>query len=743
MKKHYKQLVAILLVSLVGFSVAIKTGVDYAVHLLLLEEAQDVGMDWAHLIDARINTLIEKSADEGSAELLGSEEIETLREISLGVFSVGNIYQIDFINAACHCDVSFVRPEPSTGNSVGGHDAHSAHTEKPERITELRDSIEEHSEHSDHPEQHSTSETTDAATLSAENEHLNHVLGTSHTHAPMVNQSSDTAVQNEALVREILQSGKHNIMIVTEMSDEGNKVIGNVYHPVSRDGEVLYVLRVLADLTQTSAGYVKVFYLSIFSILLLLLLSFAYPAIKYVRSARLHRLLDARAHFLANHDVLTGISNRNAFQEQAPKRINQCHSAKHEGVLLIVDINGFKEINDFHGHQIGDEVLQKVAVLLQGFVSKDCIVARLGGDEFGILSCETSLRNYTKSGDMQLPTSVDLDMEGRYEKLRVSFSIGFARYPVHGTDLPELMRHADLALYAAKKDGKAGAREYDPCMSQIFKDRLNLFREFRNGLLASQIEPYYQPLISSKTGKVEGFEALARWNHPERGVLSASDFSDVLDDREICGLIGREMLAKITTDMGRWKAAGVDFGSVGLNVDSADLLRPGFMLDVISSLAKNELTPRNLAIEVTENTVFGANYNILLGKLKEFRDLGCYVALDDFGTGFSSITHLKELPYTALKIDKSFVHNIVSDHLDRSIVKSLANMSDSIGYQLVAEGVETREQLEIVTELGCHLVQGYYFSEALAAHEVPESINRLHEFNGFSTPAAPRLSNIA
>lgn len=727
MKKQYTQLVAIILVCMVGFFAAVKTSVDHAVDLLLKEEVNDTGMDWAHLIDVRINSLLTKSNPVNSDQLLGPEEIETLSEISEGVFAVGNIYQIDYINAMCHCEVSFSRSDPVGPQPEGNHD-HNGHDELPtqQETGELRSTIEAHSEH-----QNSLLGSASALEKKIDKEILSHVLGGNDPHNFVRDTSLEEITPSEAVIREIIQSGQHRVIIKNEVVDGHKTVVGQVFHPVSWSGEVRYVLRVLVDMTHISASYSRIFYLGVLAVLLLLFLSFVFPAFKYVRTARSHRLLDTRAHFLANHDVLTGISNRNAFQDQAPRRIDLCRCAEHEGVLLIVDINNFKEINDFHGHQVGDEVLQKVAALLQGLVSKDCIVARLGGDEFGILSCETHLRNYTKAGDIELPTSVEVDIADRFEKLKISFSIGFARYPVHGANLPELMCNADLALYAAKKDGKAGAREYDPCMSQIFKDRVNLFRDFRNGLLASQIEPYYQPLVHAVTGKVEGLEALARWNHPERGVLSAGEFADVLEDREICGLVGREMLSKIMVDMGHWKASGIEFGSVGLNVDSADLLRPGFILDVISNLAKYDLVPSNLAIEVTENIVFGSNYNVLLEKLREFRELGCHVALDDFGTGFSSITHLKELPYTAIKIDKSFIRNIVSDNMDRSIVEALVYLSESIGYQVVAEGVETQEQLEMVTKQGCHLLQGYYFSEPLPAKQVPEIITQLNDTGTF------------
>ncbi|MFK8034107.1 MAG: putative bifunctional diguanylate cyclase/phosphodiesterase [Hyphomicrobiales bacterium] len=728
MKKQYTQLVAIILVCMVGFFAAVKTSVDHAVELLLVEEVNDTGMDWAHLIDVRINSLLTKSNStksnvENSDELLGIEEIKQLAEISQGVFEVGNIYQIDFINAMCHCEVSFSRSDFDLTKSTGGHDHHAHNHESTEEPTEgLRSTIQEHA---GHQSLSASSPGTDRKSI--DKEILSHVLGGTDSHNFVRDISLGALTQSETVIREIIQSGQHRIIFKNEIVDGHKSVVGQVFHPVSWGGEVRYVLRVLVDMTHISASYSRVLNLGVFAVLLLLFLSFVFPAFKYVRTARSHRLLDTKAHFLANHDVLTGISNRNAFQDQAPRRIDLCRCAEHEGVLLIVDINNFKEINDFYGHQVGDEVLQKVAALLQGLVSKDCIVARLGGDEFGVLSCETHLRNYTKAGDIELPTSVEVDIADRFEKLKISFSIGFARYPIHGANLPELMCNADLALYAAKKDGKAGAREYDPSMSQIFKDRVNLFRDFRNGLLASEIEPYYQPLVHAVTGKVEGLEALARWNHPERGVLSAGEFADVLEDREICGLVGREMLSKIMVDMGRWKASGIEFGSVGLNVDSADLLRPGFILDVISNLAKYDLVPSNLAIEVTENIVFGSNYNVLLEKLREFRELGCHVALDDFGTGFSSITHLKELPYTAIKIDKSFIRNIVSDNMDRSIVEALVYLSESIGYQVVAEGVETQEQLEMLTKQGCHLLQGYYFSEPLPAKQVPGIITQLND----------------
>lgn len=730
MTKFKTQIATLLFVSVLGFSVLMQGGVNYAVDWLLKEEAQDTGMDWAHLIDARMSKLESEAASQKQGQSFETHEITELTEMSEGIFAVGNIYQIDFLNSLCHCTATLKRSEGQVGSPAQidshEHHDHGSHDDVRAEI-QLRPSQQIHASAT---EQSSIKNSLTSDTVFA------HVLSNSTAHDPMSGRLDERIPILIEVAREIVATKKHATFIREIEFDGRQKVVGEVFHPVIRSGETRYVLRVLVDLTSQANWYSKFIYIGIFSVLAFLLVCFSYPALKYLRSSRLHRAADERAHFLAKHDVLTGVSNRNAFQELAPERLEACRCTDHEGVLMIVDIDNFKEINDFYGHHVGDAVLHKIAGLLKGMVSQNCIVARLGGDEFGIMSCETNLLNYKPSGDLDLPKSFEMELDGSLEKLSVTFSIGFARYPSHGTDLPELMRNADLALYAAKKDERSGAREYDPQMSEAFQERLELFNEFKKALLNSQIEPYYQPLVNAQTGEVEGLEALLRWNHPEKGVLTASSFSDVLDDHEICGLIGHQMLHRITEDMGRWKRQGVNFCSVGLNVDSADLLRPGFILDVVSNLAKHNLKPHNLAIEVTENIVFGPHYQALLQKLRELRELGCYVALDDFGTGYSSITHLKELPYTAIKIDKSFVRNIVSDRMDQAIVEALVQLGDSIEFKLVAEGVETAEQLDTVFALGCHLVQGYYFSEALSAQDVPAVLQRLNKMSSATSPGS-------
>lgn len=301
---------------------------------------------------------------------------------------------------------------------------------------------------------------------------------------------------------------------------------------------------------------------------------------------------------------------------------------------------------------------------------------------------------------------------------------GVVKYPHDAQRTSDLMQMADLALYAAKPNRAGEIRAYEPHMKETFLNRLTLREEFRHALEASQLIPYYQPIVNMKTGFVEGLEALARWDHPEKGILTPFVFEDIFEDGELSALLGQQMFEKIADDMETWKAAGVPFVKVGLNVVNGDLKRDDFASSVLDGLNHRGLSPSDLLIEVTENCLFGRDKHGFLAHLKALRHAGCYIALDDFGTGYSSITQLKELPVTAVKIDKSFVKNILENEDDKSIISALLDMGNSMNFKLVLEGLETVDQLTFLKDMGFVLAQGYYYSRPVSAAEIPALIAR-------------------
>lgn len=722
MKHITTKTIAIIVASGLCFLLVAKLAIDHSLKLMLTQQASGIGRDWSHYLDNRLG--------EGLPTLSRDAETVTISNAKLGVvvdavselFAVGKIFQIDFIDADCSCVATFTNLSHfENGNS----DARLIDDERPTHASgeqQERASV-NHTRHT---------HATDSRFVAERHSSLMdvHYLLTyssfeSHSDGARLGEWGSLLPINERSVVSVWNAELHKVKLAQNNSALSNHSVAEVYHRIQRGDETKLALRLLVDMEEPAKRNQAVMYVVGGIILLLLLLSFSYPAARHFENLRARRKSDAKAHFLAHHDVLTGLSNRNAFQETVPRRLEQAISEGQNGALFLIDIDNFKKINDFYGHHVGDQVLRQIAAMLKAQVSSNSMVARLGGDELAIVSFQNATEDEIKFDGFDFSSSFQVDMDGSEEAFDVSFSVGIARFPRDGNELSELMRNADLALYDAKDKGKSIAREYRPAMKANFNQRQVLFNEFRAGLKSSQMVPFYQPVVCTSTGRVAGVEALVRWQHPQKGLICASDFSDVFEDREICELIGCQMIDKVTRDMALWKEANVPFERVGFNVNAANLLRSGFILDIVSSLARHGLSPKELAIEVTEKTIFGTNSKALFDKLHELREMGCEVVLDDFGTGYSSITHLKDLPYTFLKIARTFVSNIVEDPEDQAIVSSLIELGRSLDYKVVAEGVETYEQHEKVKELGFHLAQGYYYAKPVSAGDLPSAIERV------------------
>lgn len=421
---------------------------------------------------------------------------------------------------------------------------------------------------------------------------------------------------------------------------------------------------------------------------------------------------------LALVDPLTGIANRSGFHKQFEKLLDQPVNSPKKVALCVVDLNNFKEINDQFGHELGDTVLVRFTEWFGKRMGDQCHFSRLGGDEFAVLIEHTDEPKSLEEELTRLFSNFKFDVVVENFIFNISACAGYAVFPTDSTESAELMRYADLALYAAKRNDSAILQKYNPAMMENFRKRVVVTQEFRRALSHNQVVPFYQPIIDLKTGEISGMEALARWVHPQQGILSPEGFMEIFDDPKTCVELCKNMLEQICCDMIKWDKAGFEVGRIGCNVTAADLRQPGFSLEIINMLSRYGLHPNRLVLEVTETTVFGASVRVITEQLRHLLDAGVRVALDDFGIGYSSLTHLKSLPFSILKIDKSFVKDMMKSRSDRAIVQSLIQLGREIGYSTVAEGIENKTEADHLRTLGCERGQGYFFYRPMPGEQV-------------------------
>lgn len=425
---------------------------------------------------------------------------------------------------------------------------------------------------------------------------------------------------------------------------------------------------------------------------------------------------------LAETDHLTGIANRAAFQTLANNAIQTTSENDTIGALCLIDLDQFKQTNDHFGHAAGDAVLQETSAWLQSLAGASATVSRLGGDEFAMIITGFESEDALEDNVHERFATLCHQVEFQSRILDIRVSVGYVVFSQSDCDLEGLMANADLALYDAKSRGRRKITKYRNSFGSQFARKMELISEFKVALERGEIIPHYQPIVELGSLRHSGFEALARWNHPHKGILPAGAFSEVFENQELVADIGDVMIKAITEDMGRWKAAGIPFGRIGINVTDANLLEPGFLLSVSGLLGRHNLLPKELVFEITENTVFKSK-NSIVETLNNLQTLGVLIALDDFGTGFSSLTHLQDIPFDILKIDKGFVQKLDESPASKAIVQSLVTLGNSLGYSTVAEGIETAYAAETLKTIGCERAQGYYFAKPMAAADVPAHLS--------------------
>ena len=434
-------------------------------------------------------------------------------------------------------------------------------------------------------------------------------------------------------------------------------------------------------------------------------------------------LKTAQAHIerLAHHDSLTGLLNRYSFEHRLDQALANAQRNPARLGLMFIDLDHFKRINDSLGHAIGDQLLIEASARMRSMVRDSDIVARLGGDEFVIVltDMETPLDATNVSKKLLDSLAQPFHLEGN--TLHTSLSIGISVFPDDGNDALTLMKHADAAMYQAKKQGRNNAQFFTADMTDAANEQLSLEHDLREALDQQQFELYYQPQVCSQSGKVCGVEALLRWHHPTQGMISPLKFIPIAEDAGLIEPIGLWVLETACKQIAVWRQTGLRGVRVAINLSAIQLRSRALVSQVIETMSRHAIAPGELEFEITESAAM-SDPIYATHVLQVLQNLGAQIAIDDFGTGYSSLAYLKRLPVNSLKIDRSFVQNIDVDENDASISTSILALAHSMGLRVTAEGVETAAQRETLIRLNCDCLQGYYFSKPVPAADCEQVI---------------------
>ncbi|KAB2310069.1 EAL domain-containing protein [Betaproteobacteria bacterium SCN2] len=411
----------------------------------------------------------------------------------------------------------------------------------------------------------------------------------------------------------------------------------------------------------------------------------------------------------ALYDSLTGLPNRSLLRDRIEQAIAHARRSNRPFCIAMMDLNRFKEVNDTLGHNVGDELLREVSRRLRKIMRAEDTVARMGGDEFVLV-----LQGLGKDGIPAFARKLHSALETAFfwgsQRIDISASTGIALFPSHAEDASSLIRYADIAMYMAKRSGRDYAL-YSPDQEQVNRDRLSLKSQLREAIQSGQLTLHYQPKIDHRTCQVTGVEALARWNHPEKGMLAPDSFIPLAEEAGLIEEVTHWVLKTAIAQLAALHAGGHRL-TMGVNLSARNLHEIELPGTVATLLAANGVAPQYLTLEITESAVMfnPADAVSILGKLDR---MGVILAIDDFGTGYSSLAHLRQLPVDEIKIDKSFVIDMEQNENDAVIVRSIIDLAHNLGLKAVAEGVDTRDAWDTLTILGCDCSQGYYLCKPL------------------------------
>ena len=425
---------------------------------------------------------------------------------------------------------------------------------------------------------------------------------------------------------------------------------------------------------------------------------------------------EARIRYMAHHDALTGLPNRALLEDRIQQAIAVAKREHHHLAVMLIDLDRFKTVNDSLGHHIGDELLRMVADRLHHCIRRSDTLARLGGDEFVI--CMAGDQNPEGLSHLAEKAITELSRHFGVDNLdlHIGASIGIALYPTDGDTPNDLLRAADAAMYAAKDKGRGTYQFFTSLMNKMAHQRLMLITQLRQAIEREEFVLYYQPLVELCSGRIVGAEALLRWNHPERGLVSPDQFIPTLEETGLMVTVGEWVLEAACRQNAAWQSAGLPPISLAVNLSAIQFYRSDVLATVKDLLEQYRLEPRWLTLEFTE-AVLLEDTEAVIQTMHQLKDIGVGLALDDFGTGYSSLSYLRRFPVNRLKIDRSFLSDAAAESGSTDIITSIVRLSQSLGLISVAEGVETPSQLALVEALGCDEVQGFLFSAPIPADE--------------------------
>ncbi|KKC36618.1 diguanylate phosphodiesterase [Devosia epidermidihirudinis] len=424
-----------------------------------------------------------------------------------------------------------------------------------------------------------------------------------------------------------------------------------------------------------------------------------------VRDLSARRIAEQHIRFLAHHDALTGLPNRASFNRDLDSEI--AHATRHDQTfaVLCLDLDRFKEVNDLFGHPVGDLLLQRVSRALQKALNDDCVAARLGGDEFAVIIPNIGAPERAGRIAEDILDGFRAANNESPESAAIAASIGIAIFPDNAVDAQHLMTHADTALYRAKHDGRGIYRYFEAEMGAKVRERRLLENDLRHAISRNQLRLVYQPQIDIKSGDVSGFEALVRWEHPEKGAIPPSDFIPIAEESGLILQIGEWVMRQACADAATW----ANPLSIAVNVSAVQMQNAGLSMMIMQTLSQTGLSPARLEIEITETALI-RDMNRALHTLRQIKALGVRVAMDDFGTGYSSLANLRAFSFDKIKIDGSFIKSVDSNEQSAAIVRAVLGLGAGLNLPVVAEGIERIEELNFLRDETCAEAQGFLLS---------------------------------
>lgn len=519
---------------------------------------------------------------------------------------------------------------------------------------------------------------------------------------------------------------------------------------VDKNNSILFTTYHLLDLNKKKMGYFilaknlsdidmqdielsnkKIIYALIVLALIIIGFSYYIYAIKYQKFIEYHnekleedvRSRTKELEHVAHHDALTNLPNRVLFLDRLRQSLIYSKRNKVNTFVLFLDLDRFKEVNDTYGHDIGDELLKKVAQRLKNSLRNEDTVARLGGDEFTII-----VRDVTYNNMLEIAKKIIDNMKIPFFignlKLYSTFSIGISSYPNDGENAEDLLKYADTAMYTAKETGKNNFRFYNEEMSELTKERITLERDIKSALDRHEFEVYFQPKINATTDKVIGLEALIRWNHPSKGLVFPDSFIPFAEETGLVKYIDKFMRKETLKITKKWLDLGIDFGKVSFNASVVDLHDFTYVESLKNEIDEIGYDASLLELEILESQSMKEEDKVV-SILKEIKTLGVKITVDDFGTGYSSLSYIKNLPIDKLKIDRSFVKDLPLNKDSIAIVRTIITLAKNLNLEVVAEGVETETQVKFLLNEGCEEMQGYYYSKPISAKELEKQFFKI------------------